>query len=426
MKTSLALHVFGLVSACCFAATASAQIVIGPTTTAFNDISVSGTTVGVLADDGEYNVTSAALSAAGWAGNQLLPLADIRIGNNGSVLWTNTTSEVGYINSSAFPTMGASNSGIVGNGGLTVGTALLCPLWDDNFPGAGASIRWQVIGGNLLIQWTNEDHFNAQGTGTVTYQLIAYGGATIASGSALVDFVYNDTLYAASQYQNDGGSATIGYKNWGSIALANDVEFGLGGGTDTLADPAFGDPSMKPKVGGYVANNDPLLPKAVSIRGAGVPSVSFCSGDAVGTTCVACGNNGIPGNGCANSSFPSGALLAASGGPSVGADTLVLTCSSMTGPGLFFQANGVAALPIAFGDGMLCAAVGILRMGVVFPVAGSASYPGGLTPNPISIAGGPIVAGDVKHYQVWYRDAVAFCTASTFNTSNGLSITWVP
>jgi hypothetical protein len=304
----------------------------------------------------------------------------------------------------------------------------LCPLWDDNFPTTSQlpSIRWQVIGGNLIIQWTNEDHFNATGLGTVTYQLIAYGGVTIGSGAALVDFVYNDTLYAASQHQNDGGSATIGYKNWSSIALANDVEFGMGGGNDTIGDPAFGDPSMKPKVGGYVASADPLLPKAVRIRGAGVPTVTFCSGDAVGTTCVACGNNGIVGNGCANSSFASGALLGASGTASVGADTLVLNGTSMTGPGLFFQANGVAASPITFGDGMLCASVGILRLGVVFPVSGAASYPGGLTPNPITVGGAPIAAGNVKHYQVWYRDAIAFCTASTFNTSNGVSVTWGP
>jgi len=163
-----------------------------------------------------------------------------------------------------------------------------------------------------------------------------------------------------------------------------------------------------------------------SVGTCSTPSTSFCSGDAAGTTCVACGNNGAVGRGCANSSFVGGAQLASSGNASVGADTLVLTCSSMTGPGLFFQANGLAGSPIGFGDGMLCAAAGILRMGVVFPVAGTASYPGGLTPNPITIAGGPIAAGNTKHYQCWYRDAVVFCTASTFNTSNGVSLTWVP
>ncbi len=34
--------------------------------------------------------------------------------------------------------------------------------------------------------------------------------------------------------------------------------------------------------------------------------------------------------------------------------------------------------------------------------------------------------GDLKHYQCWYRDAATFCTTSTFNLSNGLSLTWGP
>jgi hypothetical protein len=29
-------------------------------------------------------------------------------------------------------------------------------------------------------------------------------------------------------------------------------------------------------------------------------------------------------------------------------------------------------------------------------------------------------------YQIWYRNAAAFCTASTFNLSNGTQVTWAP
>jgi len=35
-------------------------------------------------------------------------------------------------------------------------------------------------------------------------------------------------------------------------------------------------------------------------------------------------------------------------------------------------------------------------------------------------------AGDVRTYQVWYRNAAAFCTPATFNLSNGLRTTWRP
>ena len=128
----------------------------------------------------------------------------------------------------------------------------------------------------------------------------------------------------------------------------------------------------------------------------------FCLGDGTGAACP-CGNTGAPGHGCASSAFATGAILSASGfaGASVGTDTLVLTATNIPGPGLFFQSNGLIS-PINFGDGQLCAAVSIIRMGVVFPTAGVASYPGGLTPNPIHIAGGTS-NGDVRHYQCWYR-----------------------
>jgi hypothetical protein len=259
---------------------ASASITIVPTNTAFTDISVTGTSVGAISDDSELVVTGAALNGAGWAGNELLAGGvSIRVGNNGAVLWGNaiadtftSATEIGWANpnptnagATSIATMTADNGSVEGNGGVGV-RQMVAPLWDDNFPGTGASTRWQVIGGNLIVQWTNEDHFNATGTGTVTYQMVAYGGVTIASGNPLVEFIYNDTLYAANAYQNDGGSASIGYKNWGINVNANDVEYGLSGGDGaTTTDPAFGGTNMQPKVGGHAANANPNLTHSVAI-----------------------------------------------------------------------------------------------------------------------------------------------------------------
>ena len=58
MKSTLvpALAVAGL------AATASAQITIGTSTTVFNDISATGTSPGTSADDAEFTITGAALA----------------------------------------------------------------------------------------------------------------------------------------------------------------------------------------------------------------------------------------------------------------------------------------------------------------------------------------------------------------------------
>ena len=62
---------------------------------------------------------------------------------------------------------------------------------------------------------------------------------------------------------------------------------------------------------------------------------------------------------------------------------------------------------------------------MVFPTASSATWPGGSNPNPIHVTGGT-VAGDVRHFQVWYRDAAAFCSASTYNLTQGLTLTFGP
>ncbi len=168
--------------------------------------------------------------------------------------------------------------------------------------------------------------------------------------------------------------------------------------------------------------------RGIAVRSApcGTPSTAFCFGDGSGTACP-CANSGALGSGCANSTFSAGATLTASGiaGASIATDTLVLTASNVPGPGLFFQGTAPFAggLGITFGDGLLCTGTMITRLGVVFPSGSSASYPGGLTPNPIHIAGATAV-GDVRQYQCWYRDAAVFCATQTFNLTHGLELTW--
>jgi hypothetical protein len=39
---------------------------------------------------------------------------------------------------------------------------------------------------------------------------------------------------------------------------------------------------------------------------------------------------------------------------------------------------------------------------------------------------GLITTPGTRTYQVWYRNSAAFCTASTFNLTNGVEITWNP
>lgn len=158
----------------------------------------------------------------------------------------------------------------------------------------------------------------------------------------------------------------------------------------------------------------------------GQPFTTFCLGDGTGAACP-CGNTGATGRGCASTAFPGGAMLSLSGiaGASVSTDTLVLTATDIPGPGLFFQGNGLLATPANFGDGHLCAGIGIIRLGVVFPTGNSASYPGGLTPNPIHVQG-LANSGDTKHYQCWYRSVPGLCSANNYDLTQGLTLVWGP
>jgi len=166
--------------------------------------------------------------------------------------------------------------------------------------------------------------------------------------------------------------------------------------------------------------------------GGGTIGTSFCPGDGSGSVLCPCdpGQSGNPGEGCANSTGR-GALLGASGISSVSNDQAVLRVEGVpaTVSCLFFQGNvkqngGNGA---QFGDGLVCVASSVIRLGTRNAVAGIAQYGYQIGADiPISIRGNIPAVGATRHYQVWYRNAAAFCTASTFNLSNGHTLQWTP
>jgi len=163
---------------------------------------------------------------------------------------------------------------------------------------------------------------------------------------------------------------------------------------------------------------------AVLLDLSGTPSQGFCFGDGTGTPCP-CGNAGAPGNGCASSLNANGANLAASGSSSLAFDTLVLTGTGMpNSSALYFQGTSQAGggSGVVFGDGLRCAAGSIVRLKTVMNVAGASQYPEAGDPS-VSLRG-MVGAPGTRTYQVWYRNAAAFCNAETFNLSNGVQVTW--
>jgi hypothetical protein len=75
-----------------------------------------------------------------------------------------------------------------------------------------------------------------------------------------------------------------------------------------------------------------------------------------------------------------------------------------------------------FGDGLRCASGTIVRLKTVVNAGGASQYPEVGDPS-VSIKG-TIATPGTRTYQVWYRNAAAFCTPSTFNLTNGVEVAW--
>jgi len=161
---------------------------------------------------------------------------------------------------------------------------------------------------------------------------------------------------------------------------------------------------------------------------AGGPVTAFCSGDGSGAACP-CGNNGSPGNGCASSVNSAGAHLEWTGAADVSNDTLQLSASGLplTATILFFQGTTQSSggAGSVFGDGLRCASGTVIRLATKTASGGSAIYPWNMELD-VSVRGAVPAGGAVRYYQGWYRNSAAFCTASTFNLTNGLRVQWIP
>ena len=161
------------------------------------------------------------------------------------------------------------------------------------------------------------------------------------------------------------------------------------------------------------------------------PGTGYCFGDpGMGTPCPCSNDNdgSVPGSGCDNGAFASGAQLTGSGVASVSGDTLVLKTTGLepSNTGLYFQGNnatnGGAGNP--FGDGLRCAGGGLVRLQIRTASAGGTSQ----TSVAIAAKGG-VIAGDTRRYQCWYRttqNPPCGLGVNDFNLSNGYEITWTP
>ncbi len=176
---------------------------------AFIDISGTGTTLAAPADDSEHNITIPSFTFNGVA------YTTARVGNNGAVVFGTTTGDIIYTNSSLPQGIAASASattGIITGAGNSL--AALLVNWDDvtTSTSVTTTIKTQQVGNIYIIQWTDEDNFNATGTGTITFQV------QLDLSNGQIHYVYNDITYGAPGFDG-GGSTTVGLNYSATSAL---------------------------------------------------------------------------------------------------------------------------------------------------------------------------------------------------------------
>jgi len=247
------------------------------------------------------------------------------------------------------------------------------------------------------------------------------GTATLTTCAGIIGSPSEDTKVAIY--------AGAGCPTGPAIACNEDDGFcGQFGFPSTVSWPVVCGQTYTIQMGRYPLETNSVL-GTFDIVESGAPCVvatPFCFGDGSGTACP-CGNSGTAGRGCANSVDGTGAAIEATGVASLAADSLQLRLFGVPNSScLYFQGttrtNGGAGA--VFGDGLRCAGGTVLRLGTKQAAAGASAYP---QAGDLAIATqGQVLAPGTRTYQAWYRNAAAFCTASVFNLSNGLELTWVP
>ena len=258
----------------------------------------------------------------------------------------------------------------------------------------------------------------------------------VRSGSTWsVQHIFDNPVYGLDI---DGDVALIGDDSWSSSSLYIARVMWRSGTTwthrHTLS--TYGQSGSSAIDGGTVVIGNPLDDDAGVDAGAAhaisfEPGTGFCFGDPGSGTPCPCSNDNdgsVPGSGCDNGVFASGAKLAARGIASVTHDSVALYTERVepNNSGLYFQASTAVngGDGITFGDGLRCAGGQLQRLQVRFSDAS------GYSATTVAIAAKTgISAGETKRYQCWYRNqSTPACGlgVNEFNLSNGYELVWGP
>lgn len=271
------------------------------------------------------------------------------------------------------------------------------------------------------------DSFGNQGNQASLLPSISSGGRYVAFESFANNLVLGDNNGSWDVFVHDRWSTTTTRASVSSSGLPGNLDSDDG---SISADGRF--VAFQSDASNLVSgDNNGCTDIFVRDRGAASAFVAFCPGDGSGTPCP-CGNSGVTGHGCDNSSATGGALLTVTGAASLSADTVQFTSSSEKPTPVSIVLQGTASTsPINFGDGLRCTGGNLKRLYAKIALNGVVTAPqsGDPTVSARSAAlGDPISLGATRCYQVYYRDSSAtFCPAplgSTFNVSNAIAIAW--
>jgi hypothetical protein len=299
--------------------------------------------------------------------------------------------------------------------------------WGDLLSGKDVSVNGDVLVAGVLNATNPEVIFRRTPTTPPTFAQIARTGDTIGgdtlTGVSLTSVGIDDQGVILWRGQYSTGASL--YLDQVKLISTNTVV--EGDTVDTISDPAGG-PHFGISNSGRFGIFQGDTPERVFLIDRTPASVRFCAGDGTATPCP-CGNNSAPGDGvgCLHS-FAMGASLTTLGNPQITADTLLLVATNMPvgTTALFFQGTTQIAggAGTTFGDGLRCAGGTVVRLKSPMAITGSSEKLPRLGDPLLSVAGNVLTPG-VRTYQVWYRNAATFCTASTFNLTNGVQVTWL-
>ncbi|MCY2960904.1 MAG: hypothetical protein NTY35_12135 [Planctomycetota bacterium] len=320
--------------------------------------------------------------------------------------------------------------------GVSTTTPVFLALTDINGVATSATLTWTGGTGDFAINnpaWNGGDDllmedatdingiWNGFGTMTWTFTGLAAGTYDVYTYAAAPDFPasYNTrvAVTGAPEAAQTCTGAWAGSPHVQGVSYARHTATVVAGGLLVIVTDDPGTIAMNyATVNGFQLKFTP-----------GAIGTYYCPGDGSGSACP-CGNNSATGAGlgCLNS-LNLGGRITATGNAILANDTVLLTGSGMpNSSALYFQGTNQQSggLGAVFGDGLRCAGGTVVRLGTKNNVSGGSTYPAAGDPT-VSVRGG-ITAPGTRTYQCWYRNAAAFCTASTFNLSNGVELTWAP